>query len=68
MNGMRIWQTCTHPGCHRVLIDLEQLTEGLCDDHLLERDLEVFAEVWQQRTGARLSVAELREAADRQRE
>lgn len=64
---MRTWQTCTQPGCHRLLVDLETLTEGLCDDHLFERDLEVFADVWSQRTGERLSVVELREAAEKQR-
>ena len=65
---MHVWQTCTQPGCHRLLVDLEQLSEGLCDEHLLERDLEVFAEVWEQQTGTRLSVAELREAAEERRE
>lgn len=65
---MHVWRTCTQPGCHRLLVDLECLTEGLCDEHLLEHDLEVFAEVWEQQTGTRLTVTELREAAEKQRD
>lgn len=65
---MRIWSVCGTPGCHRLLTSLETIIAGLCDEHLIERDLEQFADSWQQRTGERLTVAELRKAAEEQRE